>query len=284
MMAINLNHLEAFCILAETLSFSKTAQLLSTSQPAISRKIKTLEDNLGYELFLRTNKQVQLSTKGMELKDRILPSYQHLISNITTKNIEERIVKIGSIYEAGLRLLIPVIGDWQKDNSLKIEMSFGSAEELSSKLNRGEIDFALIHRIPEQQSIVSHDVFNDQAILIGPKNSTSLSVVTYRQQDAYTAEFLKRAYSKKEIADLKMVASVNSHQAMIEMVRTGHYLAVIPQSSLSVNDRQHVSVIKSDSKRYAIVLCSRENYLKYPEHKREYLDLIRRIKKSSKVS
>ena len=283
-MAINLNHLEAFCILAETLNFSKAAQLLSTSQPAISRKIKTLEDNLGYELFLRTNKQVQLSKKGMELKDRILPSYQHLISNITTTNIEDRVVRIGSIYEAGLRLLIPVIGDWQKDNSIKVEISFGSAEDLCEKLHRGEIDFALIHRVPEQQSIVAHDVFNDQAILIGQKNSTTLSVVTYRQQDAYTAEFLKRTFNKKEIAAFKIVASVNSHQAMIEMVRSGHYLAVIPQSSLSANDRHHVTVIKSDSKRYAIVLCSRENYLKYPEHKREYLDLIRRIKKSSKVS
>ncbi len=282
MTSINLNHLEAFCVLAETLSFSKTAQLLLTSQPAISRKIKILEENLGYELFVRSNKEVKLSKKGMELKDRILPSYQHLTANISSKKNDERIIKIGSIYEAGLRLLVPVLGEWQRTNQVNVEIHFSSAEDLMNKLTSGDIDFALIHRLPEQQTIISHEVFKDQAVLIGPNTIDPIqSLVTYRQHDSFTADFMKGNFSKKEYSSFKAVASVNSHQAMIEMVRTGHYCAVIPQSSLSQEDRQQVTIRKTDSLRYSIVLCARDHYLNYPEQKKEFMELVRLIKKTA---
>ena len=59
-----IKQLECFTILAETLNFSVTAERLFTTQPAVSHMIKTLEDELGFKLFTRTNRSVVLTPAG----------------------------------------------------------------------------------------------------------------------------------------------------------------------------------------------------------------------------
>ncbi len=110
-MDINLNHLETFCILAETLSFSRTAKLLSTSQPSVSRTIKNLEKDLGHELFLRASKQVQLTKEGMALMDKVMPSYKELVSAISNNKIVKTKIRAGSIPEAGRHFFAPIFGE-----------------------------------------------------------------------------------------------------------------------------------------------------------------------------
>ena len=64
---MEINKLRAFVDLAQTLSFSKTAENLYTSQSAISKQIKSLERELGRSLFRRTNKNVEISAFGKEI-------------------------------------------------------------------------------------------------------------------------------------------------------------------------------------------------------------------------
>ena len=64
---LEINKLRAFVDLAQTLSFSKTAENLYTSQSAISKQIKSLERELGRSLFRRTNKNVEISAFGKEI-------------------------------------------------------------------------------------------------------------------------------------------------------------------------------------------------------------------------
>jgi DNA-binding transcriptional LysR family regulator len=48
---MDLNTLESFLSLSETLSFTKTAQALGLTQPSVSRQLKQLEDELGIQFF-----------------------------------------------------------------------------------------------------------------------------------------------------------------------------------------------------------------------------------------
>src|SRR5882762_8385387 len=69
----SLNHpspqqLEAFLRIAEMGSFSKAARRLAVSQPALSRTIRLMEEDLGVRVFDRDTRNVVLTPAGMELK------------------------------------------------------------------------------------------------------------------------------------------------------------------------------------------------------------------------
>jgi DNA-binding transcriptional LysR family regulator len=66
---MNLNHLRAFVAVAESLSFSRAAERLHVSQPALSNQIKLLEEDLDARLFERDRRSVSLTAAGKDILD-----------------------------------------------------------------------------------------------------------------------------------------------------------------------------------------------------------------------
>lgn len=62
---MHIKQLECFVHLAETLSYSRTAELLYITQPTVTHQIKTLEDELDLKLFIRTKRKVELTPAGI---------------------------------------------------------------------------------------------------------------------------------------------------------------------------------------------------------------------------
>lgn len=62
---MNTVQLECFLAVAEYLNFSKAADFLKITQPAVSHQITSLEDELGTRLFVRTSKNVNLTEAGL---------------------------------------------------------------------------------------------------------------------------------------------------------------------------------------------------------------------------
>src|SRR5437870_7509201 len=71
--AIELRHLRSFVAVAEELNFSRAAERLYLSQPALSRQIRTLERVVGCELLRRSTHRVELTLAGAALLDRARP-------------------------------------------------------------------------------------------------------------------------------------------------------------------------------------------------------------------
>ena len=64
---LNTTQLECFLAVANCLNFSRAAEQLRLTQPAVSHQISTLEDELGVKLFKRTSKSVRLTQEGLSL-------------------------------------------------------------------------------------------------------------------------------------------------------------------------------------------------------------------------
>ena len=64
--SMNTQQLECFATLAKTLNYARTAEQLSMTQPAVSRQIKRLENELGVQLFQRTTRSVTLTQIGWQ--------------------------------------------------------------------------------------------------------------------------------------------------------------------------------------------------------------------------
>ena len=73
-----LKQLRAFCVAAETGSFSKAAELLDLTQPSISQQIQSLEKDLNISLFHRNGPRIILTEMGKEL----LPIAKPLVDQI----------------------------------------------------------------------------------------------------------------------------------------------------------------------------------------------------------
>src|SRR5215475_2163415 len=75
---MEIRHLRYFCVLAEQLHFTKAAVLLNVAQPALSRQIKELEEELGTQLVERTNRRVRLTAAGELFLSRVVHILEEL--------------------------------------------------------------------------------------------------------------------------------------------------------------------------------------------------------------
>lgn len=286
MKSMNLNHLEAFCILSDTLSFSQAAKILHTSQPAVSLKIKMLEETLGYELFIRDKKNIVLSHKGQLLRDKIYQSYLNLVSVSSTPNGETPL-KIGSVYEAGEKILVPALTKLiQRKQLSKFQLSLRSTDELVAKLLNGELDFILIHKVPDNKSLHAIAVYEDQAIFIAsPKANLkdldlleTIPLVSYRADDFFTTKFLKGNLNKSQLKKCDDRLSINSHRGMMKLVDELSYFAVIPKSSMDKRSSQKIKILIEDKKTYKLYLCTRSNFLSNKDNEKLFDSITKEIK------
>lgn len=66
------NQLQKFLAVAKAENISKAAELLDTSQPSLSQTIKRLEEELGYELFVREGKRIRLNESGKVMMQTVI--------------------------------------------------------------------------------------------------------------------------------------------------------------------------------------------------------------------
>lgn len=66
------NQLQKFLAVAREENMSKAAELLDTSQPSLSQTIKRLEEELGYELFVREGKRIRLNESGKVMMQTVI--------------------------------------------------------------------------------------------------------------------------------------------------------------------------------------------------------------------
>ena len=96
---MNTQQLECFTTLAKTLNYAKTAEQLSMSQPAVSRQIQSLENELGAQLFNRTTRSVALTQVGFQFlpdAQQMLGLYYHSLEWISTFHKHKRtVLRIG---------------------------------------------------------------------------------------------------------------------------------------------------------------------------------------------
>ena len=77
---MTLEMIKTFITLAETRSFSRTANILFVSQPTVSVRLQTLEDELKCALFDRNNKQVELTPMGMQFLPYAMQLFRSMVA------------------------------------------------------------------------------------------------------------------------------------------------------------------------------------------------------------
>ena len=149
-MNINFELYRIFYTVCNTLNITKAAEQLMISQPAISKSIKNLEDQLGGKVFVRTKRGVRLTAEGEEFYNYIKQAIE-FINNAEHKftqliNLEIGTIKIGVSTTLTKEFLIKYLEQFHKlYPKIDIQISTNVSEELLVKLRNGLLDLVILN-------------------------------------------------------------------------------------------------------------------------------------------
>lgn len=145
---INLNSLKIFLEVASSNSFLEASNKLYISQPAISRSMSKLEEDLGIQLFYRANKGISLTPSG-EILHKYLKDTKDLLQScervlISMNDIEEGNIVIGVQSHIVRNYLMDKIDHFRlKHPKIKIQLTDLSTNALIERLETRKVDFVV---------------------------------------------------------------------------------------------------------------------------------------------
>ncbi|HOX59080.1 MAG TPA: LysR family transcriptional regulator [Candidatus Paceibacterota bacterium] len=141
--------LKAFCDLAETGSFTRTAQINHVSQSAVSQTICALERHFNVLLLERGKKGFRLTAEGEVLYNcsrEILQSYAALNSRLQEiRHVISGEIRISTVYSLGLHDLPPYVKRFMKQHpAVKIHVEYRRASQVYEDLLGNIVDLGLV--------------------------------------------------------------------------------------------------------------------------------------------
>jgi DNA-binding transcriptional LysR family regulator len=145
---LDIDAVRAFILTADLGSFTRAAEVMETSQAAISLKLKRLEDRLGYRLLERTPRHVALSPKGSGFigpARELLLAYERAVSGPVEAPARRLTLGISDhVAGADLPALLSRLGS--HDPLLRIEVHIAASRDLVAAFDRAELDAAIVRR------------------------------------------------------------------------------------------------------------------------------------------
>lgn len=182
---MELRQLEYFIAATEEKSFYKAGQTLFVSQPAISKAIGKLEQELGASLFERTNRGLRLTDRGASL-------YHY------AKNILQQVNFINNLdrsYSAHLSFasypshrIATILTDFylaQKD--LKVDYREGSVQDIIDLVHTGVSQFGTVYISPDQEEMFEH-ILSHKHLEFVPLQEAELCIYTGEKNPLWGTE------------------------------------------------------------------------------------------------
>ena len=149
-MNINFELYRIFYTVANHGNITAAAKELNISQPAISKSIKNLEEQLGGTLFIRTKRGVILTSEGKEFYNYIKKAIEYITSaeNKFTDliNLETGCIRIGISTTLTKEFLLPYLEKFHKlYPNIDIMINTNISSELLTKLRNGLIDIVILN-------------------------------------------------------------------------------------------------------------------------------------------
>ena len=166
-------HLLVFVTVAEKKNFSRAAEALSLTQPAISQQIQSLEDFYGSKLFERTSKRVELTQAGetllpyarqiLDLADVAKGALDDLVGRVTGR------LTIGASLTIGEYLLPHVLAVYAKQfPEVEVNVLIANTEEIGEMALDHSIDVGVVEGRLEHRLLRLTPFLEDEMVLISP--------------------------------------------------------------------------------------------------------------------
>lgn len=278
---------ETFLAVCQTRNYTRAAQMLSITQPAVSQHIKYLEEYFGVKLFQMKGKQIMLTSEGEEvyqlariLNLNIMKFKEHLLTDTGKKEIS-----FGATKTIGEFIMPSIIATYVKEYPHRVmKMKVGSTSELLDKVKYGEMDFAFIEGPFDEQEFEVLEFMEERYVPVcSPEFDLAGRKVTIEELMKYPLilkEEKRDGGSDIEQWLLQMNRSIDSFKAVHlvdnlpvvkEMVKNNIGISFLYETSVR-EELLKGSLVSIPIKNYDVKRKFKFVYRQYSNYDQEYLD------------
>lgn len=241
---MDINQLEVLVTVARERSFSRAAEVLGRTQPAISQAIRRLEQEIGEQLFDRSSKDGTLTPAGEVLLDHA----QQMLNLRNSANrsmrdlreLQEGKVSI-SANEHTVFYLLPVIVEFRRRHpKIKVEVHRGVASRIPKEVTSREVELGVVSFTPTEQSIKAIHIMTDSlVVIVSPShrlaNRETISIsdlgeevlIAHNAQSPYRRSVI--AAFEKYRTPMNIAIELPSLEAIKRIVELGAGVALVPR-------------------------------------------------------
>lgn len=228
-----------FYVVANHCNITKASEELSISQPAISKSIKNLEEQLGGQLFVRTKRGVVLTEEGKEFYNYIKQAIEY-INNAENKftdliNLETGCIKIGISTTLTKEFLLPYLEEFHSlYPKIDIQVITNLTSDLMPKLRNGLIDIVILNLNDKNYGndidIIKCRKINDCFVVNNKYKDLTLKEVSIKDLNNYPLILQAKGSNTREFLDniarengvvLKPNIELASYSLVVEFSKIG---------------------------------------------------------------
>lgn len=245
---MQIEQLEAFMYAAAAESFTKAGEMLFTSQPAVSIKIKKLEQEIGVPLFERSGTDIYLSEAGKTF----LPYAQEITKNLhegismvhKTNNFSADEISIGAVFSSVNHLLPALMLEFSKENTnIKPIIYTGHSNQILSMVEENEVSLGIVRSLLHS-NVDSFPLMKDTLVLACHPESPLSSVEKINidevaefpfilfKHDTFDWALIDNAFKKAKVKP-NIVMEVDSIEGVKQMVMKNIGISFLPYFSIA---------------------------------------------------
>lgn len=289
---MEIRHLEYFLMVCKELHFTRAAEKLGISQPTLSHQIKTLEQEVGYPLFDRVGKKIEITNIGEIVRQEAL-NIQSSIHSISSKIQAFSNIEIG---ELRIAVLPGEITDLVSTLCIQfnklfpnIKVNIETTDEVEKAILENRADFGIDLRLRQNDLLQVTKLYDEEFYFISNKKfgketvpfssifEDPLILFPSRQQ----CRQLLNKTSNKIGRELEPIVETSSIQSILNLVRCGVGKSVVSRTLYEFYDTADLfyQVIEKPALTRTVYLVMKKNsFINYAA--REYIKLlVREIEK-----
>jgi DNA-binding transcriptional LysR family regulator len=206
---LSVHQLNVFLIAADTLNFTQTAKMLHLTQSNVSQHIKSLEGQLGVELFHRKGRTIELTTAG----EVLLPHARDIVGGALRATEQMELLKsevhgsliIGCNTAPGKYILPLLLAQFHEQYPMvKISCQVLPMDKTLELLEMGLIQFAMLNRVGDSETRAEFQLFLDEPILlIVPKGHPWEEKGVIEPEMLFEEKFIMREQTSSSYQDVR---------------------------------------------------------------------------------
>ncbi len=227
--------MDTFLAVCQEMNFTRAAQSLGLTQPAVSQHIRHLEEEYGAPLFIRDKKKLSLTPAGEILRSALetMRSDEYTLKErIQNSLVEKRTLTFGVTMTIGEYAAVPALAQLiKKYPNIDLHVRYGNTQTLLSDLKQGKMDFAVVEGYFQADDYDTYIYRNEAYIAVAAarhqfkkpirflKDLTGERLLT-REHGSGTRAILSKTLALKNMSihDFKNVVEIENIHAIVELL------------------------------------------------------------------